>query len=111
MNIEELREYCLSFPFAEESFPFDDETLVMKVRSKVFALLSLDRGSINVKCDPEKAIEQREKYPDVLPGYHMNKKHWNTIIPNGSASDKLIREWIRDSYDLVWGNLPKRLKV
>lgn len=107
MNIEEYRDYCLSLPEVTEGFPFGDETLVMKVRGKVFTLASLGADfTFNVKCDPEKAIELRETFSEVLPGYHMNKKHWNTIIPNGSASDALLREWIHDSYRLVVAKLP-----
>ena len=88
MNIEILREYCLSKPGAEETLPFGPDTLVFKTGGKVFLLVGLDeeRLSFNVKCDPDKAIELREEFPCVLPGYHMNKKHWNTIIVDGSVS-------------------------
>jgi predicted DNA-binding protein (MmcQ/YjbR family) len=111
MNIETLREYCLSKPAVEESFPFDDTTLVFKVGGKIFALFPLNKElSINLKCDTEKAIELREHYPCVIPGYHMSKKHWNTIFINGSVSDKLIKEWIDDSYDLVYQSLPKKVR-
>ena len=108
MNIEEYREYCLSLPGTTEGFPFGEETLVMKVKGKVYTLASLDSFTFNVKCDPEKAIELREKFAEVLPGYHMNKRHWNTIIPNGSAGDKLLKEWIYESYKLVVSNLPAK---
>lgn len=106
MNIEEYRDFCLSLPGVTEGFPFGDDTLVMKVKGKMFSLASLNSFTFNVKCDPERAIELREQYPEVLPGYHMNKKHWNTIIPNGSADDALLQDWIRDSYRLVVSKLP-----
>ncbi|HOT88350.1 MAG TPA: MmcQ/YjbR family DNA-binding protein [Bacteroidales bacterium] len=102
MNIEEFRIYCLQKNDVIESFPFDEQTLVFKVKGKMFALTDLmESFSINIKCDPDKAIELREHYSCVLPGYHMNKKHWNTIIIDGSIPDKLLKEWIDHSYDLV----------
>ena len=102
MNIEEFREYCLSKKDVTESFPFDDVTLVFKVRGKMFALTNTDgEFSINLKCDPEKAIDLREHYPSVLPGYHMDKKHWNTVLIDGSINDNIIYEWIDDSYKLI----------
>src|SRR6476620_1757110 len=103
MNIESLREYCLSKPGAEETLPFGPDTLVFKVSGKIFLLAGMDDEplSFNVKCDPDKAIELREQFACVLPGYHMNKKHWNTIIVDGSVSSKLLKEWIDHSYDLV----------
>jgi predicted DNA-binding protein (MmcQ/YjbR family) len=111
MNIEEFRTYCLSKKGAHEDFPFGDETIVMKVMGKMFALVSLDGPfSINLKCDPEKAIELRERYPAVRPGYHMDKKHWNSVDIDGSVPIKLIKEWIDHSYDLVLAKLPKKLK-
>ena len=105
MNIESLREYCLSRPGAEETLPFGPDTLVYKVGGKVFFLTGLDdeKLSFNVKCDPDKAIELREEFPCVLPGYHMNKKHWNTIVVDGSVSSKQLKEWIDHSYELVTG--------
>ena len=109
MNIEELREYCLQKPGTDESFPFDNSTLVFKVMGKMFALTGLDRDlSVNLKCDPEKALELRAEYPSVQPGYHMSKKHWNTVQIDGSVSDELIYEWIDDSYNLVVKSLPKK---
>lgn len=103
MNIEELREYCLSKSNTTESFPFDLETLVFKVNGKIFALTSLDTAelTINLKCDPERAVELREQYSCIIPGYHMNKIHWNTVIINGILSDQQIRELIDHSYELV----------
>jgi predicted DNA-binding protein (MmcQ/YjbR family) len=104
MNIEELREYCISKPEVSESFPFDEDTLVFKVRDKIFVLTSLTPPfSINVKCDPELAVSLRERYSFVIPGYHMNKKHWNTVMIDDTVSDSLLREWIDHSYGLVKG--------
>lgn len=111
MNIEEIRTYCLSKAGTTESFPFDDVTLVFKVKNKMFALLSLDEPhSINLKCNQEKAIELREKYPAILPGYHMNKLHWNTLLMDGSLSPTFIQKLIDDSYQLIVDGLPKKLK-
>ena len=112
MTAEEIREYCLKKNAVEEGFPFDNETLVFKVGGKMFLLLALDSQPLqfNAKCDPDKAIELREKYSYVLPGYHMSKKHWNTIMCENNASKKNILAWIDDSYDLVSKSLPKSLK-
>lgn len=111
MNIEDFRTYCLQKPGVTESFPFDETTLVFKVLGKMFALTDLEGDfSINLKCDPEKAIELREHHPSVQPGYHMNKKHWNTVFVDGSVSDNLIREWADHSYDLIVNSLAKKLK-
>lgn len=109
MNIETLREYCLSKPDAEETLPFGPDTLVYKVKGKIFLLTGLDSEEFrfNIKCDPDKAIELREEFPCVLPGWHMNKKHWNTIVVDGSVSSKQIKEWIDWSYDLVAGKNKK----
>ena len=103
MNIESIREYCLLKPGVEESLPFGPDTLVFKSSGKIFLLTSLDSEELrfNVKCDPDKAIELREEFSCVLPGYHMNKKHWNTIVVDGSASSKQLNEWIDHSYELV----------
>ncbi len=103
MNIETLRDYCLSKPGAEETLPFGPDTLVFKVNGKAFLLVGLDAEDLrfNVKCDPDKALELREEYPCVLPGFHMNKKHWNTIVVDGSVSNALLKEWIDHSYSLV----------
>ena len=109
MNVEEIREYCLKKPEVTESFPFDETTLVFKVNKKMFVLVSLDdQLSVNLKCDPEYAIELREKYSSVLPGYHMNKRLWNTIIIDGSLMDKEICQWIDNSYQLVIQKMPKK---
>jgi predicted DNA-binding protein (MmcQ/YjbR family) len=102
MNIEEFRGYCLTFRGVTEGFPFNENTLVFKVRGKIFALADIDIFErINLKCHPEKAVELREQYTAVLPGYHMNKKHWNTVMVDGSVPDHLLKEWIKDSYNLV----------
>jgi len=109
MNIEEIRAYCLKKKAVTEGFPFDETTLVFKVKGKMFVLASLEEdASINLKCDPEKTIALRERFPSVLPGYHMNKRLWNTILLDGSIPVKLIREWIDDSYRLVVEKLPKK---
>lgn len=111
MNIEQFRDFCLTLPGVTEEFPFGEETLVYKVMGKMFTLTSLDSfESINLKCDPEIAVELRERYDGVSPGYHMNKKHWNTVDVHAGISDKLIYQWIRDSYDLVVDSLPKKTK-
>ena len=109
MDIETYREYCLSKPFVTEDFPFDQETLVFKVKGKIFALGDITHfKSVNLKCDPEKAIELRAEYLAVEPGYHMSKKHWNTIRFDGTIGWKLLQEWIDDSYLLVVKSLPKK---
>lgn len=104
MNIEILRDYIIQKPFVSEGFPFGDTVIVFKVNGKVFLLVPLDTNPLqfNVKCDPEIAIELREEYPEtVLPGYHMNKKHWNTIIVDGTLSKKKLLEMVDESYKLV----------
>ncbi|MFT3846161.1 MAG: MmcQ/YjbR family DNA-binding protein [Lacibacter sp.] len=109
MHIEAIREYCLSRPGTEETFPFGPDNIVFKVDNKMFLLLPLDSEDLrfNVKCDPDLALELREQYPCVIPGYHMNKKHWNTVVVDGSVPFKQIKEWIDHSYELV---LPKKKK-
>jgi len=118
MTIDEFRNYCLKKPGSSESFPFDDNVLVFKVMNKMFALTSLKRWeegdhSINLKCDPDKAVELREKYPDsVFPGYHMHKKNWNTVvIENSDLTEKYIKYLINHSYELVVSKLPKKDKA
>ena len=111
MNIEEVRSYCLSCKGAIESFPFDDTTLVVKVGGKIFVLFNLEgERSINLKCDPDRAIELRESYPAIVPGYHMNKKHWNTVYLDGSLPDDLICKMIGHSYQLVLQSLPGKIR-
>ncbi len=112
MNIESLREYCLSKKDVEETVPFGPDVLVFKVKGKMFLLLPLDSEKLqfNVKCDPDLAIELREKYDCVQPGYHMNKQHWNTVIVDGTVSTKELKEWIDNSYDLIVESIPKKKK-
>lgn len=111
MNIEEFRDYCLSKPAVTEGFPFDETTLVFKVMGKMYALTdTVDEFSLNLKCDPERAIELRAQYPAVIPGYHMNKKHWNTINVDGSMNDELLYELVDHSYDLIVKSLTKEKK-
>lgn len=112
MNIEEFRNFCIQKYGVTESLPLDENTLVFKVMGKMFALIDVELfESVNLKCDPEQAIKLRDNYDAVKPGYHMNKKHWNTIELNGSLSDKEIFHWVNHSYDLVVSKLPKKLRV
>lgn len=110
MNIEEFRDYCLTKIHVTESFPFDKETLVFKVAGKMFALAGLEHhpATVSLKCDPEKAVELREEHEEIMPGYHMNKMLWNSVIIDGNLSHKLIRELIDDSYRLVIKGLTKK---
>jgi predicted DNA-binding protein (MmcQ/YjbR family) len=111
MNIELFREYCLSKKATTESFPFDQDTLVFKVAGKMFTLISLSEpDNVNLKCDPENAIFLREHYDCVKPGYHMNKKHWNTVYFDGTVNDALILNWVDDSYNLVVNALPNKIR-
>lgn len=113
MNIETLRDYILLKPLVTESFPFGETTLVFKTNDKIFLLVSLDAGELrfNVKCDPDKAIELRDQYPDaVLPGFHMNKKHWNTVLADGTLSNKQLFQMVDDSYNLVVKKTPSKPK-
>lgn len=108
MNIESYRDYCLAKSGVTEDFPFDTQTLVFKVMGKVFALADVDLfKSVNLKCDPDRSLELREKYAAIKPGFHMNKLHWNTIEMDGSLHDSLVKELIDHSYDLVVAKLPK----
>jgi len=113
MHVEEIRDYCLSKQNVDESFPFDNETLVFKVHGKIFLLLSLNQSPprFNVKCNPDQAIELRNYYSCVQPGYHMNKKHWNTIFCDGSVSQKILISWIDHSYQLVLASIPKKRRI
>ena len=112
MNIEEYRDFCLSLSCTSEGFPFDSKTLVFKVMGKMFALTDVEKFEmINLKCDPELAIELREQYPCVQPGYHMSKKHWNSVYLDGSISDDLIKTWIKNSYDCVVSKMPKKIQA
>jgi predicted DNA-binding protein (MmcQ/YjbR family) len=115
MNIQQLYEFCQTKKGVTEHFPFDEDTLVFKVGGKMFCLASLkgfENGnpSLNLKCNPEKAIELRVEYEAIRPGYHMSKVHWNTIDLNKDVSDKTLFELINHSYDLVFASLPKRMQ-
>ena len=109
MNIETIREYCLKKKGVTEEFPFNETTLVFKVMNKMFLLASLDSVPlrINLKCDPEKAIEMREQYDSVEPAYHMNKTHWNSVVIDRTIPDREILTWIDNSYNLVVNGLKK----
>ncbi len=111
MNIELLREYSISKPAVTEGLPFGEDTLVFKVGGKIFLLVSLTEATrFNVKCDPELAIELRERYSEVQPGYHMNKVHWNTVYMDGSLTENQLKDMIDHSYELVLKTLPKKLQ-
>lgn len=112
MDIETFREYCLAKAGVEEGFPFDESTLVFKVMGKIFALTGLDSESftVNLKCDPGRAAELREAYPQIQGGYHMNKKHWNTVAFEDGLPESLLRDLIDHSYELVVAGLPKKLR-
>lgn len=112
MNIEEFRVYCLSKKHVTESFPFDEQTLVFKVANKMFALSGLEHqpSTVNLKCNPERAIELRDEFSDIIPGFHMSKKHWNTITIEGDISNILILELIDHSYELVVKGFTKKLQ-
>ena len=109
----EIYDYCMGKPGAEETFPFDERTLVFKVAGKMFALIDPEGipPAMNLKCDPERAVALREEYEAVEPGYHMNKTHWNTVTFDGSLPGPLAAELIDHSYGLVVASLPKRLRV
>lgn len=105
MDIERFREHCIARPDVTEDFPFGPDTLVFRVKDRLFALCDVnDFDGINLKCDPERAVDLRERYAGIAPGYHMNKKHWNTVATDGSVPDKLILELVDHSYDLVRGS-------
>jgi len=111
MDIETFRHYCLQKAYVSESFPFDETTLVMKVRDKIFAITDLNNDfQIALKCDPEKAIERREQFFAVKPGYHLNKTHWNTILIDGSIPDSTLKDWIDESYELIVSKFPKNIR-
>ena len=113
MNVENFRIYCLQKKGVTESFPFDKTTLVFKVANKMFALTGLDNPEfkVNLKCDPERSIDLREEYECIRPGYHMNKKLWNTVAPQGCISKELFYELVDHSYDLIVESLPKKVKI
>lgn len=112
MTLSFFREYCLSKPGTSEDTPFDENTLCFKVGGKIFALTDMALfESVNLKCDPERAVELREKYEGILPGYHMDKKHWNTVAFDGSVPDPLVLNLVDHSYDLVFQGLPKKIQA
>ena len=111
MNLEELRDYCLQKPGVTEGLPFGEDTLVFKVGEKLFLLTRISAGNqFNVKCDPELAVELRERHSEVKPGYHMNKKLWNTVMLNGSLTRQQLCEMIDHSYEQVFKGLPKKIQ-
>jgi predicted DNA-binding protein (MmcQ/YjbR family) len=112
MDAKALRAWCLEQPGAAEEFPFGPETSVFKVACKIFAISALDRAplQVSVKCEPELAVALRRSYPAIRPGYHLNKRHWNTVTLDGSLHDKLVRDLIEDSYDLIVSGLPARVR-
>jgi len=111
MTLEDFRAHCLKKPGFSEDFPFGPEVLVFRVGGKIFALLDVDAfESVNLKCDPERAVELRERYEGIKPGYHMNKQHWNTVDAQGSVPGKLLLELADHSYELVKASLPKKLR-
>ena len=110
MTIETVRDLALTLPGVTEDFPFDDSTLAFRVGGKIFVLIGVDRipPAFNAKCDPERAIELRGEWTGVLPGYHMNKKHWNTVLLDGSVPASLVEELVRHAWELVYRALPRR---
>ena len=112
MHASELRAWCLRQSGAVEEFPFGPETSVFKVAGKIFALSALDRTplQVSVKCEPDLAVALRDSYPAIRPGYHLNKRHWNTVTLDGSLTDQVVRDLIEDSYDLIVSALPKRVQ-
>ena len=112
MDIESFRDFCITRAGVTEEFPFDDKVLVFKVMNKMFALVDVDLfESANLKCDPERALQLREQYAGIKPGYHMNKKHWNTVMMDGTVPDTLIEELIDHSYELVVAGLSKKVRA
>ncbi len=111
MNIERFRAWCLQKPGVTEETPFGPDTLVYKVAGKIFAITDLNAfESVNLKCDPERAVELREEHQGITPGYHMNKKHWNTVATDGRIKDALLRDLVDHSYELVVASLPKKVQ-
>jgi predicted DNA-binding protein (MmcQ/YjbR family) len=112
VDASELRSWCLQQTGASEDFPFGPEHSVFKVAGKMFALSALDRTplEVSVKCEPDLAVALRDSYPEIRPGYHLNKRHWNTITLDGTLPDQLVRDLIEDSYDLVVSGLPKHVR-
>lgn len=109
MNIESFYEYCMAKPWTTASFPFGEDVLVFKVMNKMYALTDVEKfDGINLKCNPERAVELRAAYEEIKPGYHMNKTHWNTVVPNGKVKDDLLKELIDHSYELVISSVPAK---
>ena len=113
MTRDDVLALCLGLPAAEETYPFGDDVAVIKVGGRMFALVPLSEGpaSVNLKCDPARALELREAYAGILPGYHQNKRHWNTVKLDGSVEDDVVRGLIEDSYDLVVAGLPRAVRA
>ncbi|MTB50167.1 MmcQ/YjbR family DNA-binding protein [Lewinella sp. W8] len=114
MTLDDLREYCLAKPATEETLPFGPDTLVFKVAGKMFAITGLDEADlrVNLKCDPERSVQLRERHEEIVPGWHMNKHHWNTVyIENGDLSDAFVQELIDHSYDLIVASLTKKKRA
>lgn len=112
MNIETYRDFCLAFPMVTESFPFDEKVLVFKVANKMFALADVEEFEyINLKCDPERAVILRDEFEEIKPGYHMSKKHWNSVFVTGMLDDEIIEELIIHSYDLIVSSLTKKIQA
>jgi predicted DNA-binding protein (MmcQ/YjbR family) len=111
MNLDAVRNYCLSLPHVTEDTPFDEDTLAFRVGNKIFGLTSInDFEYINLKCDPERAVELRDQYDGIKPGFHMNKKHWNSVYPGLGIKPDLLKELIKHSYDLIYKSLPKKIR-
>ena len=111
MNLEFFRDFCLALPHVTEDTPFDANTLCFRVGGKIFAILDMEIFDyVNLKCDPERSIELREQFPGITPGYHMNKKLWNSVSVRGDVPDRLILELARHSYELIYSSLPKKIK-
>lgn len=111
MTLAEFREHCMRLPGFSEDLPFDENTLAFRVGGKIFALMDVDLfESVNLKCDPERAIDLREQYPGIMPGYHMNKAHWNTVACDGSVPHELLLELAEHSYALVRDGLPRKVR-
>jgi predicted DNA-binding protein (MmcQ/YjbR family) len=108
----DLRELCMGFEGAEETYPFSPETTVFKVRGKIFAIANLDADPqrISLKCEPELAVHLRNNWEAITPGYHLHKRHWNTVVVDGSVPERLLRDMVEDSYDLIVSALPKRVR-
>ena len=111
MTLEEFRAHCAKFPGFSEDLPFGPEVLAFRMGGRIFALMDVDAfESVNLKCDPERAVDLREQHPGITPGYHMNKRHWNTVLTDGSVPYRVLLELARHSYDLVRASLPKKLR-